>query len=174
MSGLLTSVSRADERLLRAVLTRRRPLLDRLVRRLTRLGNAEVILPATLLLFFLGDGGRFEAAATVAFVSLIASHAVVQAIKRSVRRERPRLPVGLGFLIVPEDRFSLPSGHATAGLSVALPCALALGGLAGALLLTLGLAVGLSRCYLGVHYPSDVLAGWSLAALTVALVTTLA
>jgi undecaprenyl-diphosphatase len=71
--------------------------------------------------------------------------------------------VGLSFLIEPEDRFSFPSGHAAAGLSVALPLALALGGGAGTLMLVAGLLVGVSRCYLGVHYPGDVLVGWALA-----------
>ena len=33
------------------------------------------------------------------------------------------------------------------------------------LALGIGLAVGFSRCYLGVHYPGDVLAGWLLAVL---------
>jgi undecaprenyl-diphosphatase len=143
------------------------------MRIVTRLGNAEIILPISLALA-LGAADGLTDAGVVALWSVTASHLVVQVIKRSVCRERPKLPVGLSFLIVPEDRFSLPSGHATAGLSVALPLSLALGGPLGGLLLLLGLMVGVSRCYLGVHYPSDVLAGWSLASLAVGLVTLLA
>ena len=57
-------------------------------------------------------------------------------------------------------------------MSMALPLALALGGIAGGGVLLLGVAVGLSRCYLGVHYPGDVLAGWCLSASTLLLVST--
>jgi undecaprenyl-diphosphatase len=169
MNGLMVSVTHADERLLHALLTHRRPLFDALMRVVTRLGNAEIIAPATLALALGAVEGLAEAGVVAAW-SLAVSHLVVHVLKRSVCRERPELPVGLSFLITPEDRFSLPSGHATAGLSVALPLATAIGGALGALVLAMGLGVGFSRCYLGVHYPTDVLAGWSLAALTVATV----
>ena len=169
MNMFMMSLTDADERLLLALIHKRRQRLDTVMRLVTRLGNVEVIVPLTMALM-LGAVDGLTRAGVVAAWSLSVSHFVVQLIKRGVCRERPRLPVGFSFLIVPEDRFSLPSGHATAGLSVALPLGLALGRPLGALVLALGLTIGVSRCYLGVHYPSDVLAGWSLAALSVGAV----
>jgi undecaprenyl-diphosphatase len=165
MNGLLGTLSHADERLLRTLVLRRRPSADKAMRWVTKLGDVLVVSPLTLALA-LGMVVELRSAGAVALWTLTASHLVVQLVKRSVCRRRPTLPVGLTFLIEPEDRFSFPSGHAAAGLSVALPLAVAIGGLVGAGVLLLGLTVGVSRCYLGVHYPGDVLMGWLLAAAT--------
>jgi len=167
MPGWILRLGEFDERLLRAVVLRRRAALDILVRMLTRLGDPPVAIVLGALLALGGTPGIERAGVTGAF-SLALSHMLVQILKRSIPRRRPSLPVGMSSLIHPPDRFSFPSGHAAAGLSLALPLALALPMVLGIPVLSLGLAVGLTRCYLGVHYPGDVLAGWSLAALSVA------
>lgn len=169
MAAWLIRVSRHDERVLHALLLRRRGWMDVTMRASTHLGDAITTVSAAVLLLVAGPpgiGGR--AAATLA-----GSHLLVQVLKRSVARPRPRLPVGIDSLIHAPDRFSFPSGHAAAALSIALPLAsLAPVAVAGAIL-ALALVVGLSRCYLGVHYPGDVAMGWLLAFVTYAAVSML-
>ena len=163
-SRLFLTLTHVDEKLLRSLVLRRRPAADAAMRIVTKLGDVLVVVPLTLALA-LGWIANLQTAGAIALWTLTSSHLVVQAMKRSVCRRRPTLPVGLTFLIEPEDRFSFPSGHSAAGLSLALPLAVALGGFVGAIVLLVGLIVGVSRCYLGVHYPGDVLVGWTLATL---------
>lgn len=172
MNGLILTLSEVDRRILVAFVAKRRSFGRWAMPLVTRLGNPLVIVPVTLALAF-GAGPALGDAGVVAAWSLAVSHLLVQILKRSVSRARPRLPVGMGWLIEPEDRFSFPSGHAAAGLSVALPLFLALGGPMAAAVLALGLLVGVSRCYLGVHYPCDVVVGWALAVGTVTAVSLL-
>jgi undecaprenyl-diphosphatase len=166
MSGLILTLGVVDEKLLHALVLRRRRYGDVAMRAVTRLGDPGLVVALTLALA-LGAVPVLRRAGLVAAFALTASHLAVQLLKRSVVRPRPRLPVGLSFLVEPQDRFSFPSGHAAAGLSVALPLFLALSGPVAAAVLVLGLLVGVSRCYLGVHFPGDVLVGWALAALAV-------
>ena len=70
-------------------------------------------------------------------------------------------------LVREPDRFSFPSGHATAAMAVTLAYAVVFPAWAP-LLMLLAAAVGFSRVRLGVHYPSDVVAGQLVALGTVA------
>jgi len=153
-----------DERALHALVRRRRPLLDRALRTATHLGDAVVTVGITMVLLA-GLWPGLQLAGRRAAFALAGSHLVVQLLKRTVTRARPRMPAGIRALVQPPDRFSFPSGHAASSLSVALALAGAAGGPLGALLVAAAIVVGLSRCYLGVHYPGDVLAGWLLALL---------
>lgn len=166
MPAWILRLGEYDEMLLHAVVTHRMGWLDQVVRTLTRLGDPPVaiVLAVAIALGLVGDlGGRqYVPAFALAFSFLLS-----QVLKRGFSRPRPDLPVGISSLIQAPDRFSFPSGHATAGLAIALPVAMALPPPLGIPVLLLGMAVGVTRCYLGVHYPGDVLAGWGSAALSV-------
>ncbi len=81
-----------------------------------------------------------------------------QTIKGLVRRPRPRLD-SLPQLTHTMSQLSFPSAHSTTGFAAAR----AYRGLAPApLLYGIAGSLALSRLYLGVHYPSDVVAGAAL------------
>ncbi len=86
---------------------------------------------------------------------VLAAYGVNQAIKFVVRRRRPELP-GLPPLTPTVSQLSFPSAHATTSFAAARAYA---GLLPAAPLYAAAGAFALSRPYLGVHYPSDVLAG---------------
>jgi len=78
------------------------------------------------------------------------------------QRERPSLWTSP----LPESNYSFPSGHAMVSMAVAaafIELAWSTKWRWPVVALGIGntLAIGFSRLYLGVHYPSDVLAGWS-------------
>jgi undecaprenyl-diphosphatase len=91
----------------------------------------------------------------------------VQIVKRTVSRSRPAKVERFASLVGEPDCFSFPSGHATASMSVALIYGTMFPAWAAPLLL-LALLVGFSRIRLRVHYPSDVLVGQLIAAVTAA------
>lgn len=160
MGLLWLRLHRQDERILYALLTRRRRLSDEVMSTLTHLGSASATIGITLFLLGIPD---YRPIGVVAGFALVSSHLAVQLLKRSINRQRPRLPAGCASLIEAPDRFSFPSGHAAAALSTALPIALQVSPILGSAIVFLGLLVGVTRCYLGVHYPGDVAAGWILA-----------
>ena len=102
------------------------------------------------------DGRGARRARWIRGIRIVAAgYGLNYAVKITVRRPRPELE-GLPPLTPTVSRLSFPSAHATTSFAAAA----AYGGLLSpAALYLFATAFALSRPYLGVHYPSDVLAG---------------
>lgn len=81
-------------------------------------------------------------------------------LKNIVQRIRPYEVIStLKILIPPEHDLSFPSGHATSSMAAAWAMFRLAPKKYGLPVLALGVLISLSRLYVGVHYPTDVLAG---------------
>lgn len=108
--------------------------------------------------------------AAALILSVLATQAVCAVLKPLIERDRPPE----GEALIHAGGYSFPSAHSASSVAVygilALIAAHELRGRGGRpYVIAAGLAicagVGLSRIYLGAHYPSDVLAGWLVGAL---------
>lgn len=131
---------------------------------LTHVGGVAASVALALVPLALAEG-QLKVAAVQAAWSLTISHLIVQVIKRNVERSRPTAAVKREALVGIPDRFSFPSGHSAAVMSVAFIHAATFQSLAVPMLVLAGL-VGFSRVRLGVHYPGDVVVGQLIAIAT--------
>jgi undecaprenyl-diphosphatase len=140
-----------------------------MMRDITALGGTAVLTLGVLAVTgFLALMRKTHAAVTV-LVSVVSGMVLSQAIKWAYARPRPELvPHGMETYSA-----SFPSGHSMMAAVVYLTLGALLARhqaqprmrvyvLLVAVLLTV--LVGISRVYLGVHWPTDVLAGWCLGA----------
>jgi len=136
----------------------RNGILDVILGTITHLGGATFTIASTLLLALFGSG-VWRQAALGSLIALAVSHIPVAIVKRTYPRRRP-------YLVMPETRtgknpltdHSFPSGHSTAIFAVVVPIVATFPTL-GYVLLPIAALVSLSRIYLGLHYPSDCIAG---------------
>lgn len=148
--------------------------LDRVFLAMSALGYAWGVIPIDVLLVLGLAFRRRYREGLFAGISIIGSLLLNLAAKHSFARPRPDLWPS----IAPETTYSFPSGHAMGSMTLALVVVLLCwyprsrwgwgwrwpATIIAALFV---LMVGLSRVYLGVHYPSDILAGWTAASVWV-------
>lgn len=155
--------------------SRHSPRNTRIVRAVTELGGVTAVplfALATSAYLVSVRGSRRPAALLT--VSLVGSTVINSVLKALYRRGRPTFFTH----IVEEKSYSFPSGHAMASAALAgCACVLAwptawrypvIVGSAGYVP-----AIGVTRMYLGVHFPSDILAGWCVSLAWVGEVATI-
>lgn len=147
------------------------PAMDGLMLWISRLGYGWGVVPVDVLLIALLLAWRRWREGLFASLAIIGSALLNMGTKRLFARERP----ALWESIAPENTWSFPSGHAMGSMTLVLVLLLLCWPTRWRWpMLVLGLPfvvlVGFSRVYLGVHYPSDVLAGWAAASAWVVLV----
>jgi membrane-associated phospholipid phosphatase len=140
----------------------------------TRLGNVPVLAAVTLVAAIVLARKRLTSELELLLLAAIGAEILSVGLKLGFERERPFFPDPLAT----ESTYSFPSGHASVSLAVygtigyiAARHAPSRGRQIGILVAAAGLIllIGFSRLYLGVHYLSDVIAGFSLGLAWVAL-----
>jgi undecaprenyl-diphosphatase len=106
-------------------------------------------------------------------VTALVGVAVYKCLKQTLVRERPFAShFQVKPVAKPLDRYSFPSGHTMHAVAFLVQLAVYFPSVMW-LMLPFGLAVAMSRVVLGLHYPSDVLAGalvgWALASISLAV-----
>lgn len=155
-----------DEHVLQSFQAIHRPWLDRFMLDISALGGVTVL--TLVVIFSVGLLIAFRRPRTASFVLMAAlgGGLLVFSVKEMIGRTRPQVDHPL----VVESSKSFPSGHSMLSAVIYLTLAL----IAAAVIrsrrvrtylitcsLLLACLIGLSRMYLGVHYCTDVIGGWS-------------
>ena len=137
-------------------------VVDVLMLVLTRLGEGDFLWVLALMTLRLAQRLTWSLAASLTLAPLL-SGAATQILKLAVDRPRPLLALGAEQVRVlgePLYARSFPSGHSACAFAIALVLVSTLQStLAQIAVWLLALGIGLSRVYVGAHYPGDVLAG---------------
>lgn len=170
MNTLLSKIYKKDVALLKAINNSMHcKLLDLIMPPITYLGSTVFSLIFALITL-LNSNKIIHHLGVNTCITLAISSFVSKIIKESVNRLRPFIEISnLNIKKIGIDEYSFPSGHTTAAFSMAVTSSLFFPNIA-ILAIFLASCVGISRIYLGVHYPTDVLAGSFLGSTTSILV----
>jgi undecaprenyl-diphosphatase len=171
LAALVLGRDFVDRNIYEALYAGGHPGLLALARILTALGDPTVLVIAGFglaLWLWLRGRGRF---ALGALLVILVGRGLSEVQKYWIARARPDFEPHLVVVKTP----SFPSGHSTSSMIFYLILALALvpegrrRRLAVTCAILLSLLIGVSRVMLGVHWPSDVIGGWSFGMLWVLL-----
>jgi undecaprenyl-diphosphatase len=169
--GLIASIvhggatQTADERVLQWFAARRSPLLDEIMFDFTTLGDGVVLIMIALVASVFLWLTRHHWSVYILMVGMIGGKILNTVLKTAFDRTRPSVVEWFYEVTSP----SFPSGHAMGAFITYGTVAYLVGRLSPTPLLRhvtwffatiMILGVGISRMYLGVHYPSDVIAGF--------------
>ena len=145
------------------------PVLDWLMPTLSRAGNFGTVWLVLLGLIAVFGKRAGRTVALAGLLALVLGHVASDVLKELTARPRPLGSLPAVRSLIPEpDTYAFPSGHATSAFSAAAGVMLATRRflervpLSAWGVLLLAAAISYSRVYVGVHFPSDVVAGAAL------------
>ena len=162
-----------DDPVSRFLIGHRSAALTAFLRLMTQCGSALVVIPLVLAVGLLARRRR-RSWRPLGYLAVVALGATLTSTLVKVLVARPRPGTGA---LVKALGYAFPSGHSTTSAAAWLSAALVLGSLGrrtvhrallGVVAVLVVVLVGISRIYLGVHAPTDVLGGWALGALWMA------
>ena len=135
-------------------------------RYISRIGDGFIYFSIAISLAYFDESGMgFLCSCLFAFVIVLPLYLL---LKNIIRRDRPCDRLSLHAVIQPADTFSFPSGHTAFAFAFATTLSATYPAVALVSYVTATL-IGLSRIFLGVHYPADVFAGAALGVTCVSL-----
>lgn len=140
----------------------RKDFLDPVMTAVTGLGDAGWFwIAASVFLLF---SKQYKSVGMTGLIALFFGFLITNLwLKNAVMRIRPYEVIeGLRLIGKKAVDFSFPSGHSTASMAVSVVFLIRLPKKAGIPACFLGILICFTRLYIGIHYPSDVLAGMAI------------
>jgi undecaprenyl-diphosphatase len=141
------------------------PILDQFMLTITQLGNLNIVIVVTVITLNLLLWKRYYQEAKIFLLACVGAWILTTGMKLFFAKSRPQL----WPLLISENSFSFPSGHALGSVVLYGFIAYLLSSfypkfsrLIFCLVLIIIILIGFSRLYLGVHWPTDIIAGYGV------------